>query len=214
MSTVTTTEAALANGLTAKLRKTAVAASFSVWHLAPKVLNLRRNERTWVVFRTALGFLGAALVILPLGFWSSYPIAIIGLAMFTTAILLPPAEIEPDLDMKARELGALAVVDGGLFEPGTGLVTPVQLFVGRENLWALNPALQPVLVLPVAEITSAHAEELTGGWILNIRWMDRVAVFAYSGIFAQHLASTAEAAIRGVMHDVARVVPRRRAASA
>lgn len=214
MSTITTAETTLVNGLAVRLRKTAVAASFAVVLLAPKVLNLRRNERTWVAFRTVLGIFGAALVILPLSLWNSYLFAIVGLAMFTVAILLPPAEIEPAIDEKTRELGASMVVNGGVFQPGTGSAAPVKLFVGPDYLYALNAGLQPLLVLPVAELSSVRAEQLSGGWVVNVRWMDRIAVFTYSGIFAEHLALATESAIRSVMRSSLPVLPQRRAASA
>ena len=68
MSTATTTETALADGLGAKLRKTVIGAGFAVVLLVPKVLSLRRDERSWVIFRMVLGVFGAALVVLPIGF--------------------------------------------------------------------------------------------------------------------------------------------------
>ena len=72
MSTVTTTETALTDSLGARLRKTVIGAGFAVVLIVPKVLNLRRNERSWVAFRTVMGLFGAALVVLPIGFYSSY----------------------------------------------------------------------------------------------------------------------------------------------
>src|ERR1700736_6407259 len=71
MSTATTTETALADGLGAKLRKTVIGAGFAVVLLVPKVLSLRRDERSWVIFRTVLGITGAALVFLPIGFFAA-----------------------------------------------------------------------------------------------------------------------------------------------
>jgi hypothetical protein len=215
MSTATTTETTLNDGVSAKFRKTLIAACFTVILLVPKVLNLRRNERSWIAFRTLLGFLGAAFVVLPIGFWSSYFIAIIGLAMFITAILLPPAKTASDTVDKARDLGALVVVNGGLFQPGSGgPIVPVQLFVGLENLWALNTDLQPLLVICVLELISARAEEFSSGWVLRLRWADRTAIFAYSGVFAEHLARVAESTVQSVMHPSLPVLPQRRAASA
>jgi len=213
MSTATTTETALADGLAAKLRKTAIDAGFAVVLLIPKVLSLRRDERSWVIFRMILGVFGAALVVLPIGFYGSYFLALAGLAAFIVAILLPPPKATSGIDDKARELGALVVVDGGTFQSGSFAV-PVQLFVGSQNVWALEADFHPLLVIPVAELISAQAEELDGQWMLRLRWADRSAMFSYSGVFGENLARTAENTVQSVMGTETPVLPRSRAASA
>jgi hypothetical protein len=213
MSTATTTETALADGLAAKLRKTAIDAGFAVVLLIPKVLSLRRDERSWVIFRLVLGVFGAALVILPIGFFGSYFLALAGLAAFIVAILLPPPKATSGVDDKARELGALVVVDGGTFQSGSFAV-PVQLFVGSQNVWALEADFHPLLVIPVTELISAQAEELDGQWMLRLRWADRSAIFSYSSVFGEQLARVAENTVQSVMRPSVPVLPQRRAASA
>ncbi|HXO60265.1 MAG TPA: hypothetical protein VN850_00520 [Candidatus Acidoferrales bacterium] len=213
MSTATTGESALADGLSAKLRKTAIDAGFAVVLLVPKLLSLRRDERSWIIFRLVLGIFGAALVVLPIGFFGSYFLALAGLAAFIVAILLPPPKATSGTDDIARELGALVVVDGGTFRSGTFAV-PVQLFVGSQKLWALEADFHPLLVIPVAELISARAEELNGRWSLRLRWADRGAIFSYSGVFGEHLARAAESTVQSVMRPATPMLPRRRAASA
>src|SRR6202795_3059728 len=190
MSTATTTETALTEGLGARLRKTVIGAGFAVALLVPKVLSLRRDERSWVIFRMVLGIFGAALVILPIGFFGSYFLAVVGLVAFIVAILLPPPKATSVIDDKARELGALTVIDGGTFQSGSFAV-PVQLFVGSQKLWALEADFHPLLVFPAAELISAQAEELGGCWLLRLRWADRSAFFSYSGVFGENLAHAA-----------------------
>jgi hypothetical protein len=160
-----------------------------------------------------LGVFGAALVILPIGFFGSYFLAVAGLAAFIVAILLPPPKATSGTDDKARELGALVVVDGGTFLSGSFAV-PVQLFVGSQKLWALEADFHPLLVIPVAELISAHVEEMDGKCILRLRWADRSAIFSYSGVFAENLARTAESTVQSVTRPSVPVLPRRRAASA
>jgi hypothetical protein len=213
MSTATTTETALADGIGAKLRKTVIGAGFAVVLLVPKVLSLRRDERSWVIFRMVLGVFGAALVVLPIGFFGSYFLALAGLAAFIVAILLPPPKATSGTDDKARELGALMVVDGGTFRSGTFPV-PVQLFVGPQKLWALEADFHPLLVIPVGELISAQAEEQDGQWILRLRWTDRSAIFSYFGVFGEQLARVAESTVQSVMGPSVPVSPRRQAASA
>src|ERR1700692_3999317 len=213
MSTATTGESALADGLAAKLRKTAIDAGFAVVLLIPKVLSLRRDERSWVIFRMMLGVFGAALVVLPIGFYGSYFLALAGLAAFIVAILLPPPKATSGVDDKARELGALVVVDGGTFQSGSFAV-PVQIFVGSQKLWALEADFHPLLVIPVSELISAQTEELDGQWRVGLRWADRSAMFSYSGVFSENLARAAENTVQSVMGAEMPVLPQRRAASA
>ncbi len=189
-------------------------ALFALAQLMHNLLHLRRNPRSWLVFRAALGFTGAALVVLPLSLWNSWIAAIVGLAMFTAAILLPPAKTGTSADRKARELGALVIVTGGEYQPGNAPAAAVQIFVGAENIWALDSRFQPLLVIPTSQISSVRAEESAGLWNLQIRWLDHTAEFSYRGIFAELLARRAETSLRAVMPAAPPLAPKRRAAGA
>ena len=102
-------------GLGKRLRQLAVGTLFALVLLIPKILDVRRNPRSWMVLRIFLGVAGAALAVLPLGLGTGFVPAIVGLAMFISAILLPPAKPDANADDKAHELGALVVVNGGRF---------------------------------------------------------------------------------------------------
>jgi hypothetical protein len=197
-----------------RVRNVAIGALFAVVLIVPKVLHLRRDERSWLAFRVLLGSAGAALVVLPLAFWNSWLAAIAGLAMFLFAVLAPPAQPATETDDKAKELGALVVVNGGKYQPGTGPASCVQLFVGQERLWALNSQFNPLLIVPIAQVSSVCAQETSQGWVLQIRWAERLAEFSYSGIFAEHLARVAESTIRSIAPTALPVLPRSRAARA
>lgn len=203
-----------AESIGTRLRNALVGTAFAFVLVIPRLLHLRHNPRSWAAFRVLLGFAGAALVILPLSFWNNYLLAIVGLSMFIAAILLPPAYPDSSAQDKAVELGALVVINGGRYQPGNAPSAQVRLYVGHENLWALDVHLQPLVVVPVAEIASAHAERFENQWLLQIRWHDRSADFAYRGVFAEHLARVAESTIRGVMRPSLPVVPKSRAAGA
>jgi hypothetical protein len=191
-----------------------IGAMFAVVLLIPKLLHIRRNAQSWMAFRVFLGFAGAALVILPLSLWNSWLAAIAGLGMFLAAILLPPAEPHNFADDKARELGALVIVNGGKYHPGNAAPAPVQLFVGAEQIWALDSHFQPLVVIPAAEITSADALQKKDRWILQVRWSDNAAEFFYQGVFAEHFARVAESTLGSVMHSPLPILPKSRAASA
>jgi hypothetical protein len=197
-----------------RLRQLAVGTLFALVLLIPKILHLRRNPRSSMVLRIFLGVAGAALVLLPLGLWTSFVPAIIGLAMFISAILLPPAKPDANADDKAHELGALVVLNGGRFQPGGASSAAVQLFVGAESIWVLDRSFQPLLEIPVSSITAASAEQSEESWGLRIAWASHTAEFSYGGIFAEHLARVAESTIRSVMRPAFPVLPQRRAAGA
>ena len=201
-------------GLGKKLRQFAVGTLFALVLIIPKILHVRRNPRSWTLLRVFLGVAGAALVLLPLGLWTSFVPAVVGLAIFVSAILLPPTKPDTNADDKAHELGALVVVNGGRFQPGGAPSAAVQLFVGAESIWVLDRSFQPLLEIPVSEISAASAEQSEDSWRLRIAWASHTAEFSYGGIFAEHLVRVAESTIRSVMRPAFPVLPQRRAAGA
>jgi uncharacterized membrane protein len=214
MSTAPTTATSHHEGTGSRLRQVLIGALFALVLLIPKLLRIRSNAQSWMAFRIILAFAGAALVILPLSLWNSWLAALAGLAMFLAAILLPPAKPRTTPDDKARELGSLVIVNGGKYQPGSSAPASVQLYVGAEQIWALDSRLRPLLVIPAAEITSASALQEKDGWILQVRWPDNSAEFTYHGIFAEHLARVAESTLASVKRSPLTVLPRSHAASA
>jgi hypothetical protein len=178
------------------------AAFFLLVRKSPKLLKLYRNEKTWTIFRVALAFLGAAMVLLPLALWSGYFTALIGLVLFVMAILLPPAELESGTDRKARELGAQTVISGGEYEAPNQVARGVQLFVSPSHTWALDKDFAPLVVMTTAEIKSLRVEptkRVSPGredWVLHVWWGDHKAEFVYKGIFAERFARLAEDSLR------------------
>jgi hypothetical protein len=212
MNTTATSAASQTETAGTRFRNFAIGALFAVVLLVPKLLRLRRDERAWTAFRILLGISGAALVILPLSLWNSWLAAIAGLAMFLASILLPAPIVGTLVDDKARELGALVVVNGGETQPLNAPAEALQLFVGADKISALDSRLQPLLTIPIAEISSVSTQQVQGGWLLRVPYSTRVAEFFYHGIFAEHLARVAESTIRSVMHTPLTVLPRGRAA--
>ncbi len=172
-----------------RLHHLAVGALFALVLLIPKILHIRRNPRSWMLFRIFLGVAGAALVVLPVGLGTSFVPAIVGLAMFV-------------------------VVNGGRFQLANARSAAVQLFVGAESVSVLDRHFQQLLEIPVSEITAACAEESEESWRLRMAWANQSVDFSYGGIFAEHLARVAETTIRSVMRPALPVLPQRRAAGA
>ena len=237
MSTTSTPVSPLQETTVARFRNLGLAALFALVLLAPKLVNLRRDRRSWFAFRVLLAIAGASLVILPLSLWNNWTAGIAGLAMFLAAILLPAAKPDTTLADTAARLGALAIVNGGLYHPeqhqldaqregelentpfgrtglATPLASPVQLFVCADRIWALDSQQQPLLVIPAAQIISTISSESAGDWIVRVRWAEHSADFHYRGIFAEHLARVAESTLRSVIQPVLPVIPKKRAATA
>jgi hypothetical protein len=201
-------------GFGKRLRQIAVGALFALVLLIPKILHMRRNSRSWLLFRIFLGLVGMALVVLPLGLGNGYLFSVAGLAMFIAAILLPPAKPETSADDKSHELGALVVVNGGRFKPEDAASFAAQLFVGADQISVLNSNFQSFLEIPVSKISAACVEESGESWRLRVTWSSRTAEFSYRGVFAEHLARVAESTIRSVMRPALPVLPQHRAAGA
>jgi len=195
-------------------RQIVIGALFAVVLLVARILRVRRNTKSWLLFRILLGIAGAAMVVSPVGLSNGYFVSLAGLTMFVLAILLPSAKPGVSADDKARELGALIVVNGGRFKLADGPSFAAQLFVGSEHVAVLDSRFQSFLEIPVGEITSARAEESHGCWFLRVEWANKTAAFAYRGVFAEHLALVAESTIHSVMRPALPVLPQRRAASA
>ena len=115
MSTTSTPIAPPQETTAARIRNFALGALFALVLLLPKLLNLRRDPRSWLAFRVLLALAGASLVVLPLSLWNSWTAGIAGLAMFLAAILLPAAKPDTVLADTAARLGALVIVNGGVY---------------------------------------------------------------------------------------------------
>lgn len=177
------------------LRNTAVALLFAAVALVSRLLHVRRNPRSWWLFRALLAISGAALVVLPLGVWNNWLLAIAGLLTFLTAALLPPYQHEFDSADKARELGAMAVVEGGAYQPAAGAAVVVDLYLCPQEICVVDKSLEPLLAIPVVRIHHVQAVPFDDQWSLQIDWDATSALFLYSGFFARHLALKAESAV-------------------
>jgi len=177
--------------------------------------DLPRNSRSWSFFRFALGLAGAAFVLLPVTSGNNYALSLIGLVMFVVAILLPAAKPQTRVDIKAHELGAISVVDGGRIRfRNSASSVRVRLFVAWERISVLDANLRSLFEIPASEIVAAHVAKAEKRWVLELRWAGCTANFFYSGIFAQRRSLAAESDIRRVIRPAVPAPVQRRAASA
>lgn len=214
MSTAHATAIPQHERFSSRLRELVVGVAFSLVLLIPKILRIRENPASWLAFRLVLGFTGAALVVLPLGIWNNWLVAPAGLCLFLASILLPPAKAHFSVDDKVRELGALVVVNGGNYLPNQGTPAEVRLFAASDRISVLDAALQPVLVIPAAEISSVAATPAENAWMLRIVWSGGAAEFLYQGFFAEHLARVAQSTVNSLIPAQLPILQKSRAASA
>jgi hypothetical protein len=215
MSTASSPALAQLESFAGRVRHFVIGTLFAAALLIPKLLQARRNPRSWMAIRILLALAGAGLVLFPLGSNDSFLPAVFGLSLFLAAILLPPAQPADKDRALAQQLGALAVVNGGRFKLGVeGESFSSRLFVGSEHLSVRDSQLVSRLEIPVAEITAAQAEESHGRWFLRVHWSGKTAVFSYRGFFAEHLARIAESTIAAVPRPAVPEVARSRAAGA
>ena len=167
----------------------------------PKLLTLRSSPSAWTGFRIVLGAIGAGLVVLPLSLWNAWAFAIVGLALFMLAVLLPPLRQDRGTPQVIEQLGAYLVLDAGRFSSGTEQSPSVNFYLSPTRIWALDDQLRPVVVIPAGEISMATAFPSQSDWILRVRWLENSAEFVFDGLFAERRARIAEAGLRHLVQQ-------------
>ena len=195
-----------------RFRESVADSLFVVSRAFPKVLTLRSTPRAWTAFRILLGTAGASLVVLPLRLWNAWAFAIVGLALFMLAVLLPPLRQDRGTAEAIEQLGAYLVLDAGRFSTTTEESPAVNLYLTPNRLWALDDQLRPVVVIPADEISMATAFPSQSDWILRLLWQENSAEFIFDGLFAERRARIAEGGLRHLIQQA--TPPRSRAKAA
>lgn len=204
-----------ASGSTSLWKETLLSGAFRISQAFPQILAIRTSPRAWLAFRIFLGIAGAALIILPLGFWNAWLFAPVGLVFFMLAVLLPPVTESPCLAHAVKQLHAYSVLDGGKFHSGED-VADLRLLLAKDRIWGLDEKLRPLLVIPVADFHALKLDESDGAWLLELGWAQNRATFIYEGLFAERRARLAASALQRIVHSVpaAETKPKARAAGA
>jgi hypothetical protein len=197
-----------------RFRESVADSLFFVSRAFPKVLTLRSTPRAWTAFRILLGAAGAALVVLPLSLWNAWAFAIVGLALFMLAVLLPPLRHDRGTAEAVEQLGAYLVLDAGRFSTGAEEFPAVNLYLTPARVWALDDQLRPIVIIPAAEISEAAAGPSESDWILRLRWQENSAEFIFDGLFAERRARIAEAGLRHLIQQANPSPARAKAAGA
>ena len=184
----------------ARLRRGVLWAIFALVLMIPKVNRLRRRTQTWNLVRVLMAVTGAGMLALAAA--SGYTIMALaaGVLMLLFTLIVAPKRPERSIDTRARELGALIVVDGGSYIDASGRPHRVKLFLAPDRLLVLNLRLQILAEIPLQEIRTLAAEPAGADWSLRVQWAETTAKFVYEGTFGEHLARVAEATLRGQLH--------------
>lgn len=193
----------------ARLRDSVADSVFQATQAFPRLLALRSTPGAWTASRILLGIFGACLVVLPLSLWNAWAFAPVGLALFLIAVLLPPIRQDRGTAGAAEQLGAYLIVDGGRLACGplateTSQPCAVRLYLTQTRVWALDPELRPVVVIPAEEINVVTAFPSQDGWTLRVGWQGGSAEFSFSGLFAERRARLAEQGLRHLVHSAER----------
>jgi hypothetical protein len=195
----------------ARFRDSAADSLFQISRAFPKLLALRSTPSAWTAFRVALGVIGAGLVVLPLSLWNAWAFAPVGLVLFLLAVLLPPIRQDRGTAKAVQQLGAYLVLDGGRLacgplSPENATPCTVNLYLTQTRVWALDPDLRPVVVIPAEEISVVTAFPSQDDWLLRVSWQNGSAEFSFTGLFAERRARLAESGLRHLVHTSERRV--------
>lgn len=200
----------------ARLRRAGLFVLFSLVLLIPKALTLRRRRKLWNGLRVltvlsggllAAGILAGTAISTGLGNFA----LLVGVLLLLLALVVPPAENAEPVDEVARKLGALVVLNGGVFSAGNERnEKPVaaRLYLTPERLHVLDLRHRELLVIPVAAITSARVagEEAETKRTLVVEWRSGKAEFFFQGFFAEHLAEVARRTVESRLRSKLRVL--------
>ena len=169
---------------------------FALALIIPKMSRLQRHRRGWNFARIATAFAGAALMAFAAARGHAFPLFLSGALVLVSALLLRPEHQEISIDARARELGALIVVDGGYYIDAAGEANRAKLFIGSDRLWALDSDLQILLDIPLQQVRTLSVQPAGADWKLRLEGNQAATEFLYRGNFSEHLARVADATVR------------------
>jgi len=166
--------------------------------LIPKLLSMRRNRRRWNVLRLTTATLGA-LVFLGAILWRDTHdvngLFVAGCALMLLAAMAFPETPKLNIDQRARELGAVVVVEGGRYRSADQPEVSVNLFIGKDCVWLLDKGLHIRREIPFSLVEPIRVEPADGSCTLSIGPPETPTSLTYRGPFASHFAQVAQATL-------------------
>ena len=177
--------------------------------LIPRLRRLRRRVWAWTIVRLAMAGCGGWLIWRFVQARAGVAALVCGVLLLAGGLLIRANPARKSLDAMARELGALIVLNGGVFRqsPDSAPVPHASILVQPEQITVMGSADRRLLEIPLARVRRLEARPVTAGdrngeapWEVEIQWMAEApctARFQYEGVFAEHLARVAESTLRG-----------------
>ena len=183
-----------------RLRRAILWVIFGSILMIPKLNRLRRHARAWNFGRVIAGSAGVATIAAGATRQHNLTMIALGALALLFALLLAPERPKISVDARARGLGALVVVDGGVFIGDVEAPHRAKLFIGSDRLWVLNTALEVLSEIPVQQLREVILEPAGSDWKLRLNCGQCTAEFLYRGNFAEHLARVADETLRSRLH--------------
>ena len=195
------------------LKKAALSVLFAAVLVIPKIRALRRKIWEWSAVRLLVAALGCLLGWRYRHSHGGLVDLIFGIVLMAFGLLVRAKPQAKSVDLQARELDALVVLNGGAFIPhGADRPTRiVSIFVNPDRLFVIDErehSLEEIPVVRVRElevspvVSPGDPEDEAQTWELRITWESsemRTARFRYDGAFAEHLARVAESTVRSLV---------------
>ena len=124
-----------------RLRRAVLWLIFGSILMIPKINRLRRHRRAWNFGRSFAGLAGVAMIAVGAVEQHKFAMIALGALALLLALFLAPERPKLSVDARARELGALVVIDGGVYSSDAEAPHRAMLFIGADRLWVVNSAL-------------------------------------------------------------------------
>lgn len=183
-----------------RLRRAVLWVIFGSILMIPKINRLRRHRRAWNLGRSFAGLAGMAMIAVGAVGQHKFATIALGALALLLALLLAPERPKLSVDARAKELGALIVVDGGVYNGAAQAPDRARLFIGSDRLWVLNSALAVLSEIPLQQLRELNLEPAGADWKLRLDCGHSAAEFLYQGNFAEHLARVADETLRSRLH--------------
>jgi uncharacterized protein (DUF58 family) len=176
--------------------------------MIPRIRRLRRRVWAWTCVRLAVAACATWLGWRYKHAGAGVASLAASLVLFASSLLVRAKPEVKSMDALADELGALIVLNGGIFResPDSDPVEQAQIFIHPEQIIVYGPREQFLLEIPLANVRNLAAHPVTNGaregaghWEVEIHWVADgpcTTTFQYGGAFAEHLARVTESTLR------------------
>jgi hypothetical protein len=189
-------------------KRAALFVLFSIILVIPRIRRLRRRVWAWTCVRLGLAGCGGLLLWRYTHAKGGASALAAGVLLLAFSLLIHARPVVKSVDAMANELGALIVLNGGVFRqsPESTPIRDTQLFVHPERVIVQDSRQHRVLEIPLTKLRTLATQPVANGsgkgaqlWEVELNWLadgPRTTTFRYDGVFAEHLAQVTESTLR------------------